>query len=582
MAISFDRNFYLEQKLAQLQAAGNTEYTTTADVLAAFQEAGLTAQAHYEMWGAGEGLNPSAEFDTQAYLEAKLAQLQEAGYSEYSTTEQVLAAFQEAGLSPLEHYNQYGIDEGIEAVPAGQSTAGLTAALASLAAANEGLTSFLESAAENEAVAAEIAVEDPTSAQIDTALDDALTTTTNAVDDLLVSISGITDDAFVNAGANTKAGLIADGREDAQNAIETAQTALSDYQAEIAKVDGLASAISAAEAAEESLTAAQNSLTEAQDAYAGVEATFEAQNEAADGDLTTSADVVLQKSDGAGGFVAWDPATDTVADLARVQDTGNSQTLFTVNADGELVAESGLSAYTGLSTLQSSIQAVINAQATVEAAEQADTAAQNDLAAITDLSAGDFTTETNGQDVYTQLNTLEQNLTAVQEQQQNLEEAISTWQGVVELDSQRTDLEDAITDAEQAIEGEEGLNVTLRDGAENFASEDEVYLFNADEGNQSLSGFGASGQDRIYFGEEFTFTQIPEGSDISDNVGSVNALEIFWEQDGANLNLYVEEETFAGNSSAGAAADITTITLTGVNAEDVSFTNGYLTAGEVA
>ncbi|WP_129139150.1 beta strand repeat-containing protein [Modicisalibacter coralii] len=122
--INFDSQFYLEQKLAQLQKQDSAEYGdwTTENVQQAFDDAGLTAEQHYEMYGYIEGLSPNIEFDSTEYLKDKLAQLQESGATQangeaYETIADVANAFQAAGLSPLEHYNQYGQDEGLTATP---------------------------------------------------------------------------------------------------------------------------------------------------------------------------------------------------------------------------------------------------------------------------------------------------------------------------------------------------------------------------------------------------------------------------------------------------------------------------------
>lgn len=113
MAINFDKDFYLQQKLTQLQQAeGGAEFETRADVEAAFEASGLTAEQHYVQFGAAEDLNPNANFDTNVYLNQKLAQLQEAG-EDFSSTADVLEAIQAAGLSPLSHYNQFGAFEGV-------------------------------------------------------------------------------------------------------------------------------------------------------------------------------------------------------------------------------------------------------------------------------------------------------------------------------------------------------------------------------------------------------------------------------------------------------------------------------------
>ncbi|MFC0352533.1 hypothetical protein, partial [Chromohalobacter japonicus] len=456
----------------------------------------------------------------------------------------------------------------------------LTEGLEELSTAQDNLSSFLEGAADNEAVAAAVAVEDPDQDQLDTALDSALGTTETAVDDELQTFNGIADGDFEAAGKNTKQGLIEDGRETAQENIDTAQTNLDDYQAEIAKVDGLSSAIATAKSAAEELTTAQAAQTEALDAYAGAEVTFEASNEVEDG-LTNAADVVLQKDDGAGGYSEWVPGTDDLSDLVRVQDdSANAQTLFTVNDDGELVAESGLDAYAGLDALQSSIQSVIDATAEVEAATTANgeaVTALEDFAFDDDdfdgadlgLSAGQ-----DGTDVLATLQGNETTLEDAQEAQQDLNDAVSAWQGVVELDEQRTELEGVVTEAQEAIEGEDGLNIDLREDGANFSTEDEVYLFNADDGAQTLSGFGASGEDKIYVGDSFTQVNLAEDADFADEQGDAATLEVFFQQEGNDTVLSFEDKAFAGNASV--TDDMTQVTLTGVNAEDLSLDNGYI------
>lgn len=477
------------------------------------------------------------------------------------------------------------------------AVAGLTEGLEELSTAQENLSSFLEGAADNEAVAAEINVEEPNQTQLDSALTNALSTTETAVDDELETFTGIDDGEFEDAGENTKQGLIEDGREAAQEAIDTAQTNLDDYQAEIAKVDGLASAIATAKSAAEELTTAQAAQTEALDAYAGAEATFEASNEAKAGELGTSAsaaDVVLQMEGSAtpGSYVEWNPASDDLADLARVQDTGNSQTLFTVNDDGELVAESGLDAYAGLDALQSSIQSVIDATAEEEAAATANGEAVTALEEFT-FDDGDFdgadlglSADDDGATVLTTLQGNETTLEDAQEAQQDLNDAVSAWQGVVELDEQRTDLETAETEARNAIENDEdegGLGVALTEGTDSGATaEDDVFLFSDDAGaDHTIANFGTEGQDRIYFGGDFELSALGEDQTINDRVGSADQKEIFWQEDSGNLNLYVEADAEAGRDNNADA--ITHITLTGVSADDVNLGSGFLSAGtEVA
>ncbi|WP_019951343.1 beta strand repeat-containing protein [Kushneria aurantia] len=121
--INFNTSYYLQDKLEQLQngedAAQYSDWTTQ-DVEEAFSAANLTPEQHYEQFGSVEGLNPSPQFDTDAYLQEKLAQLQDqdatqANGEPYETAADVLNAFRDAGLSPLEHYNEYGQEEGLTA-----------------------------------------------------------------------------------------------------------------------------------------------------------------------------------------------------------------------------------------------------------------------------------------------------------------------------------------------------------------------------------------------------------------------------------------------------------------------------------
>jgi S-layer protein len=179
MAIQgFDKEFYLNAKLAQLQSdsatAADWAGKDAAFLEARFSAVGLTAEQHYEqygyqedlapnaffnpaeyirakatamfndtdsnyltidaaaeafvnLWGGNvynhylqygedEGINPSNSFDVSGYYEAKLAQLQAEGNTEITTVEQVKEAFEAAGLTALEHFLTYGqTEEGLSA-----------------------------------------------------------------------------------------------------------------------------------------------------------------------------------------------------------------------------------------------------------------------------------------------------------------------------------------------------------------------------------------------------------------------------------------------------------------------------------
>ena len=112
---------YLANKLTQLQTLDPEQYGsfTVTDVANSFAEAGLSAWDHYTLFGQAEGVSPSAIFDNNAYLAAKLEQLKTldpAQYGEY-TVEDVVNAFAAEGLNPIEHYMLFGINEDLSYSP---------------------------------------------------------------------------------------------------------------------------------------------------------------------------------------------------------------------------------------------------------------------------------------------------------------------------------------------------------------------------------------------------------------------------------------------------------------------------------
>ena len=109
---------YMANKLAQLQADEPDAGWDMAKLEEAFKANGLSAWDHYERFGQAEGISPSSLFDTNAYLAAKLAQLQaDEPNAGWETVDQVVKAFQENGLNPIEHYVLFGINENLSYSP---------------------------------------------------------------------------------------------------------------------------------------------------------------------------------------------------------------------------------------------------------------------------------------------------------------------------------------------------------------------------------------------------------------------------------------------------------------------------------
>lgn len=117
MSTWFDEQYYLTVKLAQLHAINETDLNgqqyTMKTLLDALDRAGLTPEEHYLQYGRDEGLNPNAYFNEQEYLIAKTAQvndIRQDGRADW-TVEQVATAIKNINMTPLQHYERYGTQE---------------------------------------------------------------------------------------------------------------------------------------------------------------------------------------------------------------------------------------------------------------------------------------------------------------------------------------------------------------------------------------------------------------------------------------------------------------------------------------
>ncbi|KXS36825.1 MAG: SEF [Halomonadaceae bacterium T82-2] len=117
----FDPQEYIQAKAVAMVNDPASSYTSVDAAAQAFVDIwGGNVYQHYLQYGASEGINPSNSFDASAYLEEKLAALQAAGETQYQTADDVKAALAAAGLTPLDHFLEYGQQEGLSApaVPA--------------------------------------------------------------------------------------------------------------------------------------------------------------------------------------------------------------------------------------------------------------------------------------------------------------------------------------------------------------------------------------------------------------------------------------------------------------------------------
>lgn len=438
----------------------------------------------------------------------------------------------------------------------------LTDALQTLQDAESSKENFLESAAENELVENELTDGDANDAADP---DDVQPAETEAA---ITAAQTEIEQSLADARSN-------DGSDRVLQAnLEDAEESVSDYQAEIDKVSGLSSAIEDKKAAVENVNAAQEAAEDADANLTGAEATFGARNDSID----LSSGVVYLDGDGA----AVDFSADgEVADIASVSTAATDGTdLFTVE-DGEVtVAESDATAdLEGFDALQTAVQADLDTQASLAEANEADTDADTALSNIDDLSDADFASgTTTGTDVYTQLGTLEEGVVDAQTAVDERADLVADAEEINGLADQLQAANDEVQDANAAIQNSEengGLGVTLTDFSSDATSDNDLFVFSADADGSSVANFGSEGEDQIFVGTDFTRTDLDADATFTDEAqGDSSTLEVFFQQDGDNTVLNFENEAFAGSASG--SDDLTQVTLTGVNADDLQLDNGYI------
>tara|TARA_R100001039_G_scaffold39097_1_gene43806 strand:- start:65 stop:1156 length:1092 start_codon:yes stop_codon:yes gene_type:complete len=125
--MAFDEQSYYINKAAQLNKTGERGKNdwTVVDVKNAFNDAGLSAQEHYQRYGKSEGIKATSStsrpqavtptFDNDTYLKNKTSQLNQTvqgGRSNWTVAD-TKKAIADAGMSLQEHYNRYGAAEGV-------------------------------------------------------------------------------------------------------------------------------------------------------------------------------------------------------------------------------------------------------------------------------------------------------------------------------------------------------------------------------------------------------------------------------------------------------------------------------------
>lgn len=129
----FNAGEYLYNKAAQYYNTSSVTPNHVTSMAKAMEGAGMSPWDHFHTYWAeyyadrGEFLNPSAGFDVAKYMNDKLAMMQK-GDPAY-TMDQLVKAFTEAGLDPVQHYEAFGKDEGLTI--SGSAGTGATVAVGS-------------------------------------------------------------------------------------------------------------------------------------------------------------------------------------------------------------------------------------------------------------------------------------------------------------------------------------------------------------------------------------------------------------------------------------------------------------------
>lgn len=161
--------------------------------------------------------------------------------------------------------------------------------------------------------------------------------------------------------------------------------------------------------------------------------------------------------------------------------------------------------------------------------------------------------------------------TVAEEALATFEENLADYEAAAELLAAFEALVESRDDAVTAIE-DEGYNIEdLGAGGIDTATTDEADLFTIGtaaigQAGISIDNFGLLSDDLIYVGSDYVL-----GTDI--DAGNNSALEVFIEQDGINTIVTIELAAFGTSADT---PELFEVELTGVQAADVSFSNGYI------
>lgn len=439
----------------------------------------------------------------------------------------------------------------------------------------------------------------------------AVATTVTAVDNLVAG-------TYTGASAGVQAALLSSQMALNNATLADAQAGVTAANAAIAKVSGLSAAITTLDAAKAGLKAATTTETNASAKLAAEVASYNVLNATdiatvnADGTVAGLIEInadtkALQLVSGVteaknpgitavlAASVALEAANKAVASATTTQTnaqkavdaldlTDAAKDLLPGIADAMTVvdiADGATPTAAQITTELTTLQARAKTASDI-AAQPGATQAQIDAATAANAKAADFkalvdafTAADNANPLVAGLTNAKATVTAANKAISDLNDAVADMNEAKLLDTQLKAVNAAITAAEEAFtENDLALPVSLTANQVAGAGSD---IFVAGTANVAITNFGLLGNDSLFIGSQYTLNTTATYNATTNKVtGGNNAvLEAFIFQDGDDTVVILEKSAFG---SSAAAAEVVTITLTGVEATDVTLSNGIVTA----
>lgn len=351
--------------------------------------------------------------------------------------------------------------------------------------------------------------------------------------------------AYKGLSAAQKNVAIAGAKADAADAVTLAKDALTTANANVNKVATLSAKSKALDAATAAATAAVKA--------AGL-AAVEVDNQVAKYNVGKTAATAVSETAGE-FFIGAAPGTKVIELVA-------DKFAFVAGTDA--------ATQTALKSLLDAANAEVDAVAAATKANNAKDAAQDAVNAL-DVAAGGAANSGAAQDLLDTAAAAKKAVETAEKAVVDLDKALVDLTAYAAQLTQLGNLADAVKAADDKL-ADAGYEVSTLVALSVVSPDKDVFKVTADSTGGAVLALTA-GDDSIYVGSSYKLN-----ADLTK--GDNSALEVFFKTNGANTDVYIEQKAI-GSSVAGAAngsdGNIIKITLTGVTADKVSLTDGFIT-----